>query len=292
MKCAPTQTPEQVDIPAIREKYRHERDKRMRVEGQQQYVRPVGDFADTYEADPFMPVAPREPISEDLDVAIIGARLVGHHRRLSPEKAGVASTFRNIDHAGDFGRVWYWNRYPGLQCDNDAYCYLPLLEETGFMPSKKFADGARSTAIQLIARKFGFGEKALFHTLVTEMRWDEKIKRWRIRTNRGDDIRARFVIMAGRAAQHAEAARHSRHPRLQGQDVSHRTLGLQVYRRQPPKPGARQAGRQARGDHRHGRDRDPGGSLSRPLRQAALCACSARPPRSMSAAIRPPILNG
>jgi cation diffusion facilitator CzcD-associated flavoprotein CzcO len=196
MKCAPTQTPEQVDIPAIREKYRHERDKRLRVEGQQQYVQPVGDFADTYEADPFNRVVPREPISEDLDVAIIGAGWSGITSAYHLKKAGV-STFRHIDHAGDFGGVWYWNRYPGLQCDNDAYCYLPLLEETGFMPSKKFADGAEIYGYcQLIAKKFGFYEKALFHTLTTEMRWDETIKRWRIRTSRGDDIRARFVIMA------------------------------------------------------------------------------------------------
>ena len=36
---------------------------------------------------------------------------------------------RIIEAGGDFGGTWYWNRYPGVQCDNDAYCYLPLLEE-------------------------------------------------------------------------------------------------------------------------------------------------------------------
>jgi putative NAD(P)-binding protein len=129
MQCAPTQTPENIDGAALKEKYRQERDKRIRPEGQKQYVRPLGDFADTYESDPHMPVALRAAITEDLDVAILGAGwsgiLAGYHLK----KAGV-STFRNIDHAGDFGGVWYWNRYPGLQCDNDAYCYLPLLEET------------------------------------------------------------------------------------------------------------------------------------------------------------------
>ena len=81
-------------------------------------------------------------------------------------KAGVSS-FRNIDHAGDFGGVWYWNRYPGLQCDNDAYCYLPMLEETGFMPSKKFTEGheIREYA-QSIAQQFELYENALFHTMV------------------------------------------------------------------------------------------------------------------------------
>ncbi len=196
MKCAPTQTPEEVDIPSLREKYREERDRRLRREGQKQYVRPVGEFADTYAADPHMPVLQRDPISEDLDVAILGAGWSGILTAYHLKRAGLTS-FRNIDHAGGFGGVWYWNRYPGLQCDNDAYCYLPLLEETGFMPSKKFSDGGEIRGYcQSIARKFDFHEKALFHTLITALRWDETIKRWRVSTSRGDEIRARFVVMA------------------------------------------------------------------------------------------------
>ena len=196
MSCDQTQTPDGIDIPALREKYLRERDKRIHSEGQRQYERPVGDFVDIYEADPHMPVTPRKAISEDLDVAILGGGWTGIMAGYHLHQAGV-TTFRHIDHSGDFGGVWYWNRYPGLQCDNDAYCYLPLLEEMGFMPSKKFSDGweIREYA-QSIATKFGFYNGALFHTLVTAMRWDEQLKRWRIGTNRGDDIRARFVIMA------------------------------------------------------------------------------------------------
>jgi cation diffusion facilitator CzcD-associated flavoprotein CzcO len=199
MSCQPTKTvaPETIDIPALREKYRHERDRRIISNATAQYVRPKGSFADSYEADPHTPVTPRAPVSEDLDVAILGAGWTGLLAAYHLKQAGV-STFRNIDHAGDFGGVWYWNRYPGLCCDNDAYCYLPLLEETGFMPSKKFSDGYEIyDYMKLIDRKFGLGTNALFHTLVTAMRWDEGIKRWRLSTNRGDDIRARFVIMAG-----------------------------------------------------------------------------------------------
>jgi len=196
MKCAPTHTPDDIDIRSLREKYLHERDKRLRSEGQKQYVRPVGEFADNYESDPHMPVLPRDSISEDLDVAILGAGWSGILAAYHLKQAGVTNV-RNIDHAGDFGGVWYWNRYPGLQCDNDAYCYLPLLEETGFMPSKKFSDGWEIYEYcQQIGKRFGFYDKALFHTRVTGMRWDEKISRWRVGTNRGDEIRARFVIMA------------------------------------------------------------------------------------------------
>ena len=142
MTCLKTDVPapEELDIPALKAKYLAERDKRLRREGGEQYVRPTGDFSDNYAHDPFTPVAERAPLVEDIDVAILGAGfsgiLAGYHLR----KQGVTNV-RNIDHAGGFGGVWYWNRYPGVQCDNDAYCYLPLLEETGYMPSKKFSDG-------------------------------------------------------------------------------------------------------------------------------------------------------
>src|SRR4051794_34146441 len=196
MTCEPTQTPDDIDIPALREKYRQEREKRLRPEGQQQYVRTADEFADQYEADPHLPVQPRDPISEDLDVAILGAGWSGILAAYHLKQAGVAS-FRNIDLAGDFGGCWYWNRFPGLQCDNDAYCYIPLLEETGYMPTKKFADGIEIYAhVQRVAKQFDLYRGALFHTLVQSLQWDEKIKRWRVRTNRGDDIRARFVVMA------------------------------------------------------------------------------------------------
>jgi cyclohexanone monooxygenase len=196
MTCEPTQTPDDIDIPALREKYRQEREKRLRPEGQKQYLRTAGEFADQYETDPHMPVVSRKPISEDLDVAILGAGWSGVLAAYHLKKAGV-SAFRNIDHAGDFGGCWYWNRFPGLQCDNDAYCYMPLLEETGYMPTKKFTDGFEIFEhVQRVVDQFGLRDGALFHTLVRGMRWDEKIKRWRLSTNRGDDIRARFVVMA------------------------------------------------------------------------------------------------
>jgi cation diffusion facilitator CzcD-associated flavoprotein CzcO len=196
MTCEATRTPEVVDIPALREKYLRERAKRLRSEGQQQYFRPTGKVAEDYAVDPHQPVKPRAPISEDIDVIILGAGWGGLLAAYHLTQAGVTN-FRNVDTAGDFGGVWYWNRYPGIQCDNESYCYLPLLEETGFMPSKKFADGSEIYQYcRSIADKYGFADQALFHTQITSLRWDEELKRWRVGTNRGDDIRARFVIMA------------------------------------------------------------------------------------------------
>ncbi|MET0239053.1 MAG: FAD-dependent oxidoreductase [Sphingobium sp.] len=196
--CHRTQTPpaHSIDIPAMRAKYKLERDRRMTEAGQAQYVRPSGDIVEDYSADPHMPIAPRDPISEEIDVVVLGAGWGGLLASYHLTKAGVTS-FRNVDTAGDFGGVWYWNRYPGIQCDNDAYCYLPLLEETGFMPSQKFSEGREIQGYaRLIAEQFGFADRALFHTHISHLRWDEEIKRWHVGTNRGDDIKARFVVMA------------------------------------------------------------------------------------------------
>jgi cation diffusion facilitator CzcD-associated flavoprotein CzcO len=198
MTCKPTNIPatDEIDIPALKEKYRYERDKRINREGQKQYVRPTGDFVDTYEGDPHMPIQPRDPVTREVDVVVLGAGLSGLMAGANLKKAGVNDVCI-IDHSGDFGGVWYWNRYPGVQCDNDAYCYLPMLEEMDYLPSKKFADGWEIYEYcQSIGKRFGLYEKALFHTLVKTMRWDNSLQRWRITTDRGDDVRARFVVMA------------------------------------------------------------------------------------------------
>ncbi len=198
MICTPTDVPQlsDADIAALRAKYYAERDKRLNSKGGAQYINDgPGDLHDLYNHDPHMPVQPREAIVEDLDVAVLGAGFSGVMAGYYLAKEGITN-FRNIDHAGDFGGVWYWNRYPGIQCDNESYCYLPLLEETGFMPSRRFAPGPEIMGyIRLIAEKNGFADRAVFHTLITSLTWDDGIQRWHVKTDRGDDFRARFVIM-------------------------------------------------------------------------------------------------
>jgi len=196
VSCEPTRTPQDIDLAALRERYRLERDKRLRSDGSRQYRAAEGELADFYQADPHSSPLVRDPISEDLDVAVLGGGFAGLISAARIRGAGVAS-LRVLELGGDFGGTWYWNRYPGIQCDNDAYCYVPLLEELGFIPSQKFADGAEIFAhCQRIGRHFGLYGGALFGTLVRELRWDASLARWRIRTDRGDDLRARFVVMA------------------------------------------------------------------------------------------------
>ncbi|MCX4616171.1 NAD(P)/FAD-dependent oxidoreductase [Streptomyces mirabilis] len=193
-KCAPTQTPD-TDHAALRAKYLLERDKRLRGEGQKQYLEAEGEFEEYYEADPYTPVVPRPPISQDIDVAILGGGLSGLITAARVKQAGVTG-FRVIELGGDFGGAWYWNRYPGIQCDTDCYCYLPMLEEVGYIPKQKYSFGDEVFEhCQRIGKHFGLYDHAIFSTLIRSVVWDESIRRWRIGTNRGDDIRARFVVM-------------------------------------------------------------------------------------------------
>ena len=195
-ECGPTQTPLDIDIPALREKYRIEREKRLRPDGSAQYLELEGEFAQFYEVDPYTPVTERDPIAENVDVVVLGGGFAGLLAGAYLKRAGVEG-IRVIEMAGDFGGVWYWNRFPGIQCDNDAYCYIPMLEELGFMPSKKFADGAEIFQhCRNIGTHFGLYDGALFSTQVRELHWQDQTQRWQITTDRGDDIRARFVVMA------------------------------------------------------------------------------------------------
>jgi cation diffusion facilitator CzcD-associated flavoprotein CzcO len=198
MNCDTTNVPpvSEIDIPALREKYLQERDRRIKIDHNEQYIPTSGKWAKIYEVDPYLPVQDRDPITSEIDVVILGAGYCGMMVATQLKKAGL-NNFYNIDHAGDFGGTWYWNRYPGIQCDNDAYCYMPLLEETNFMPSKKFTDGYEiQHHCRIIAETFGLYENALFHTLIKTLKWDNGLKRWRVGTNRGDDIKARFVVLA------------------------------------------------------------------------------------------------
>jgi cation diffusion facilitator CzcD-associated flavoprotein CzcO len=181
-----------IDREALRAKYRAERDKRLRAEGNDQYREPSGKFAYLLE-DPYTPRAPRAPVREEVSVAFIGGGFAGLCVGARLAERGITD-LRIIEGGGDFGGAWYWNRYPGSMCDTAAMVYLPLLEETGHRPSMKYTFATEIFEhARRIGRHFGLYDKALFSTAVTSLAWDDAAARWVIRTDRGDEIRARFV---------------------------------------------------------------------------------------------------
>jgi cation diffusion facilitator CzcD-associated flavoprotein CzcO len=184
------------DPDALRERYREEREKRLRPEGNEQYLevaRELAHFAD----DPYVePGYTREPLTDEVDVALIGGGFGGLLAGARLRELGVED-LRIIEKGGDLGGTWYWNRYPGVACDIESYVYLPLLEELGYVPREKYSRGAEILAhCQAIAEKYDLYRNACLQTAVTRMHWDETASRWIVSTNRGDAIRARFICLA------------------------------------------------------------------------------------------------
>ncbi|OMC54939.1 monooxygenase [Mycobacterium sp. IS-2888] len=184
------------DIDALRQKYAAERARRLRPDGIAQYVEIAGEFA-RFGDDPWVDGKfAREPLHDQVDVAIIGAGFGGLLTGARLRQLGVESV-RLIDRAADVGGTWYWNRYPGIACDVESYVYMPLLEELGYVPTEKYAKGPEIFAhCQRIAERYDLYRDACLQTDVCEIRWDEASSRWIIRTDRGDEMRARFVSMA------------------------------------------------------------------------------------------------
>ncbi|MDI1446048.1 NAD(P)/FAD-dependent oxidoreductase [Polyangium sp. 6x1] len=182
---------------ALKEKYRIEREKRLRADGDTQYIELDKVYAD-FDKDPYVePGFTRPAVTETIDVLIVGGGFGGMLAAVRLRQAGVHS-FRVVEKGGDFGGTWYWNRYPGAACDVESYIYMPLLEETGYMPTEKYAKATEIFAhCQRIGRHFDLYKAALFQTEVETMDWDEGEKRWTVTTNRGDKLAARFVIIAG-----------------------------------------------------------------------------------------------
>jgi len=183
-----------VDKQALQLRYAEERAKRLRPDGNDQYLRLEGRLSH-YLDDPYTPVTEREARHDHVTVALVGGGFAGLLTAARLVEAGVTDV-RLVEKGGGVGGTWYWNRYPGAQCDTASFVYMPLLEETGHMPSEKYAHGPEILEhCERIAKQYGLYDNALFHTEVTALEWDDAAGRWTVRTNRGDEFTAQFVTM-------------------------------------------------------------------------------------------------
>lgn len=182
------------DVEDLRKKYLEERNRRHKPSGIHQYATATGEFEE-FADDPWRDERfARAPLTEDIEVLIIGCGFAGISAAVRLRQVGVEG-IRLVDRAADFGGVWYYNRYPGVQCDIESYCYMPLLEETGYVPTEKYAHGAEILEhARRIAKHFDLYDRALLQTKVERARWDEEARRWIVNTDLGDTIRARFLV--------------------------------------------------------------------------------------------------
>jgi cation diffusion facilitator CzcD-associated flavoprotein CzcO len=184
-------------VEELRQRYRLEQQKRLRPEGMAQWRELKGEYEDL-DRDPFVePGFTRDPVVEETTVVIVGGGFAGMLTAIDLGRHGITD-FRIVEKAGDVGGTWYWNRYPGCMCDVESYTYMPLLEETGTMPTERYASATEIFEhAKLLARTFDLYPHALFQTDVTGAEWDEVARRWQVTTSRGDRLSARFVVVAG-----------------------------------------------------------------------------------------------
>ena len=182
------------DPEKLRQKYREERDKRLRPDGNDQYQEVKGDFSYFVE-DPYVEEKmERAPLKLHTEIAIIGGGFGGMLAAARIREVGF-DDFKIIEKGGDFGGTWYWNRYPGASCDIESYIYFPLLEETGFIPKRKYTNAPETLEYcGVIAEKFKLYENSILQTEVTETKWSDDSGLWTIKTNKGDEITANFVV--------------------------------------------------------------------------------------------------
>jgi cation diffusion facilitator CzcD-associated flavoprotein CzcO len=182
----------EADYAALRRRYAQERAKRLRPDGNDQYLELKGKFAHLLD-DPYTERVEREAKHDHVTVAFIGGGFAGLITGARLKEAGLDDV-RIVEKGGGFGGTWYWNRYPGAMCDTAAMIYMPLLEETGYVPSERYARAPEILEhCGRIAKHYGLDESALFHTQVTELEWDASRCRWIVRTDRGDEFTAQFV---------------------------------------------------------------------------------------------------
>lgn len=183
------------DPAELRRRYAYERDVRLRPDMNQQYVETTAEFSH-YVDDPYAQPIERAPLTDHVEVAIIGGGIGGLLVAARLRQAGFED-IRIIEKGGDLGGVWYWNRYPGLRCDTESYIYIPMLEEVEAMPTEKYSRGAEIHSNLLkIARRFDLYRNACLQTAVTGLEWDDAASSWNIATDRGDRMTAQFVVMA------------------------------------------------------------------------------------------------
>lgn len=198
-----TQLPAEDDATAVLARYKAERDRRIDSKGNAQYIDAAGSFGHYADHDPnAAPRVERDPIVADVEVLIVGAGFSGILTAARLSEVGITDV-RIVDTASDFGGTWYWNRYPGVQCDIESWSYLPLLEETGYIPRHRYAFGDEiHEYCQLLGNRYDLYPKTSFQTVVIDATWDEAAGRWQIETDRGDRFSARYFLLGvGRASR-------------------------------------------------------------------------------------------
>ncbi|KAL1897460.1 hypothetical protein Sste5346_004198 [Sporothrix stenoceras] len=196
----------------LSEKYKSEHDKRLRSDGLSQFtdLYSIPKFR-RFKQDPWADrstydTLPRAFDGDRREILIMGTGIAALVFAVRLLEAGFKrEDLQFIDVSAGFGGTWYWNRYPGLMCDVESYIYMPLLEETGYIPKHKYASGTELREhAERIAEKYDLTEQAWYRTRMVDSVWDDTAKEWVVRLaeqlSDGNErepitVRSRFVIL-------------------------------------------------------------------------------------------------
>jgi len=183
----------------IKTRFKVERDLRLdeRPPGTEQYTSEFTGGLARYAVDPHAgEIENRDPIEDTVEVLFIGGGFSALLTSARLREKGIES-IRIVEKGADVGGTWYWNRYPGVACDVVSYDYLPLLDEMDYVPVNHYSRGPEIYShCQAIARKYNLYDLAVFNTTVINTVWDEDDALWHVETDRGDRMKAQFVICA------------------------------------------------------------------------------------------------
>jgi cyclohexanone monooxygenase len=136
--------------------------------------------------------------ARDVDVVVVGAGFAGLYMLHKARSQGLSV---QVFEAGDgVGGTWYWNRYPGARCDVESMEYSYGFDEDlqqewewteRYAPQPEILDYANH-----VADRFDLRRDIQLSTRVTSAVFDEANERWAVSTDRGDEVSARFLVMA------------------------------------------------------------------------------------------------
>jgi cation diffusion facilitator CzcD-associated flavoprotein CzcO len=134
----------------------------------------------------------------DHEVVVIGAGFSGIGAAIKLDNAGVAD-YLVVDEGDGVGGAWHWNTYPGVAVDIPSFSYQFSFEKRADW-SRVYAPGGELKAYaEHCVDAYDVRRRLRLNTRITAATFDESEHLWRLDTDAGDVITARFVIGASGA---------------------------------------------------------------------------------------------
>jgi cyclohexanone monooxygenase len=145
-----------------------------------------------------MPDAATEGDVTTVDAVVVGAGFAGLYMLYRLRELGLSA--RGFEAGSGVGGTWYWNRYPGARCDVESveysYQFSEELQQEWEWTERYAGQPEILSYINHVADRFDLRRDIQFETRVTSAVFDDDAMQWTVTSDRGDVVRARFVIMA------------------------------------------------------------------------------------------------